>query len=49
MENRTFILHWLDGSDETVSGTDITDAADKADITISDIIRALDYYEEIEK
>lgn len=48
MENKTFILHWLDNSEERVSGVDIADATSKAGLGAG-AIRALDYYEEIEE
>lgn len=46
MEDKTFILHWLDNSEEKVSGIDIADACRKAGLGAG-AIRALDYYEEI--
>lgn len=42
---KTFILHWLDGKTETVTGTDIANACNQAGIGTG-ALQALDYYEE---
>ena len=43
---KTFILHWLGGSNETVKGYTISDAFMKAGYG-GGAIRALDWYEEV--
>lgn len=42
---KTFILHWRDGSTNTVSGTDIADAVRRAGFG-GGSLAALDYWEE---
>ena len=48
MKDKIFILHWLGGNKEKVSGIDIADACRKAGLGAG-AIRALDYYEEIKE
>jgi hypothetical protein len=48
MEDKMFILHWLDGSKGKVSGIDIADACRKGGIGAS-AVQAIDYYEEIKE
>lgn len=48
MKDKMFILHWLDGSKEKVSGINIADACRKAGIGAG-AVQAIDYYEEIKK
>ena len=45
---RKFILHWRDGSTETVIGLDISDAFMRAGYG-GGAIMALDYYEEVKE
>ena len=42
----TFIIYWLDKTEETFTGFDIADACNKAGIGAG-AIRAIDYYKEI--
>lgn len=42
---KTFILHWLDGTEETIHGDSISDAFNKAGYD-SGALRALDWYDE---
>lgn len=46
MKNKMFILHWLHGKTEEISGYDIADAFSKAGYG-GGALGALDYYEEI--
>ena len=45
---KEFILHWKDGKDEKVKGTNIADAMTKAGYG-KGALPALDYWEEVEK
>lgn len=48
MENRKFILHWRDGTTETVEGTSIANAFMSAGYG-NGAIAALDYFEEVKE
>ena len=43
---KTFVLHWLDGTDITITGTDIHDAFCRAGFGAG-AMPALDYFEEV--
>ena len=45
---KTFILHWLTGKDETITGMNIQDAFLRAGIG-GGAMRALDYWEEVKE
>ena len=48
MEEKTFILYWLDGKEETVKGRSIREAFTNAGYGAG-ALRALDYYKELKE